>query len=260
MFRGRGLAGLLAATAVAALSSCGNPTPSHSPSRVAKTTSVPRPSAPATPCASVITTTPIADVPAACAALWAPYGVTKIPPVNLTDAAPAPPVVVNETQGAISDAQLHSWVIASTRASLWYRWAEANDQSGLMSHLGRLKLIPPAELQAMATGETVQQPDCALFPTRVVLFPITASDRRFFLSEGESVKADYALVGRYPGPCLVTAQAANGQAHTLASYPTAGITFFATYQVNDPLLGTLLFTDGAGNCSDRGAPTAWCSA
>ncbi len=249
---------VLATLAVAGLSSCGNPAPVHTQTGTASATAAPRPSAAAGPCASVTTTTPIGQVPAACAALWTPYGVTKVPPANLTDATPAPPAVVNGTQGGLTGTELAFWVRASTRASVWYRWAEANDQAALIPHLGQLSLVPKVELQAMAANEPISQPDCALFPTKVEAFTITRDELHFFVTEGEIVAARYAFVGTYPGPCLVTAEGPTGKPITLASYPSASVTFFASSMVNDALLGPILFTDGAGNCTDPGAPTRWC--
>lgn len=155
---------------------------------------------------------------------------------------------------------LGSWILASNRDSLWYRWAEANDQTPLLSHLGVVGLDPPAELKAMAANEPITQPDCALFPLRVEVFPITLANQRFFDGEGEQVRSSYAFVGTYPGPCAVTAISTSGQTITLASYPSQSVTFFAGHVESDPLLGDLLFYDGAGNCTDRGAPTEWCQA
>ncbi|HEY7926006.1 MAG TPA: hypothetical protein VIG86_01140, partial [Candidatus Dormibacteraeota bacterium] len=216
------------------------------------------PSAATGACASVMTTTPIDQVPAACAALWAPYGVTKVPPANLTDATPPPPQLVNATQGAVSDSELSQWILASTRDSLWYRWAEANDQATVLPRLGQIALDPSAELQAISAHEPISQPDCALFPTKVAVFPITAHEQSFFAGHGQTVADAYVFVGNYPGPCKVTATDASGQTITLALYPTAGITFFASHPVADPLLGPLLFYDGAGSCSEAGAPSLWC--
>jgi hypothetical protein len=111
----------------------------------------------------------------------------------------------------------------------------------------------------MAAGEPITQPACALFPTKVEAFKLLQADQVFFAGEGESVAAaTYAFVGTYPGPCTVTAVRADGQRVTLASYPTSSVTFFASHYVNDPALGPILFTDGAGNCTDPGAPNRWC--
>jgi len=201
----------------------------------------------------------IAEVPAACAAVWAPYGVTKVPPANLTDATPAPPPVANGTKGAVSDTDAASWALASNRGSIWYRWSEANDQPKLLARIGRISLLPTPELQVLATDGTVSQPDCAIFPVKVAAFEVGADGVAFFSSLGQSIRGGVVFVGRFPGPCSITATTAGGQVQTIASYPTAGVTFFAGHLVDDPLLGKIWFTDGAGNCGQRGAPQAWCA-
>ncbi len=127
-------------------------------------TPLPRPSAAGGPCASVQTTRAIDRVPAACAALWAPYGVTKVPPANLTDSTPALPQVVNATNGAVSDPQLGSWIRGSNRASVSYRWAKANKQPALLPRLRSLALYPFVQPHALASNATMEQPDCAIYP------------------------------------------------------------------------------------------------
>ncbi len=256
MFQFRG--GVAATLAIFAVVSCGNPAPTATPTVRVTPTAIARPSAAAGPCASVTTTTDIARVPPACAALWAPYGVTKVPPANLTDSTPPAPPVVNATKGGVSDAEMKQWIAASNRDSVWYRWAEANDQASLMPRLGEVSLDPPAELQAMAANEPITQPDCALFPAKLSVFAISPSDRRFFSSQPHTTSDQYVFVGTYPGPCTVTALNTSGQTITIASYPSTGTTFFASHLAQDPLLGPLLFYDGAGNCNQSGAPSTWC--
>ncbi len=255
-FRG-GLAGTMA---VLALSSCGSPAPVPTAATRPTSTPLPRPSAAAGACASVQTTTAIAQVPAACAALWAPYGVTKVPPANLTDSTPAPPLVVNETNGAVSDGQLKMWILASNRDSVWYRWAEANVQPSLLSRLGSMALFPAAEVQALAAHESVAQPDCAIFPLKVTVFAISETDRAFFRSHGQTAADPYVFVSAYPGSCTVLGTDATGHTVAIETFPSAGVTFFASHLVDDPVLGPLLFADGAGNCSESGAPPTWCRA
>ena len=96
------------------------------------------------------------------------------PPGELDGCDANTPQVVNATQGAVSDAQLAQWILASNRDSLWYRWAEANDQSSLMPRIGEVALDPPVELRAWLAQRAVIQPDCALFPTKVTVFPMSA--------------------------------------------------------------------------------------
>ena len=239
------------------LSACGSPSPTRTASPTATPVPTPRPSAAVGACASVTTTTPIEQVPAACAALWAPYGVTKVPPANLTDSTPVTHNVVNATNSALTDAQVAQWLLASNRDSIWFRWAEANDQVPLMSKIGSVSLNAAVELQAMAAGEPVDQPDCAIFPTRVKVFQITSSERQFFINHGQSVADSFVFAAEYPGACNVTAKGPNGVV-TLEAFPTPGTTFFASHIVDDPLLGELLYYDGSGNCAQAGAPPEWC--
>jgi hypothetical protein len=241
------------------VASCAPATPSSTASPTPHATAAPRPSAATGPCASVMTTTPIGQVPAACAVLWAPYGVTKVPPANLTDATPVPPPVVNGTHGVVTDAVARRWAQASNRAAIWYRWAEANDQPKVLAKIGVISLIPTSELQVLAANGTVSQPDCALFPTRIAEYQIGADAMHFFGSVGQHITGGTALVDTFPGPCTVTATTATGQSQTIASYPASGITFFAGHDQTDPVLGDVWFTDGAGNCGARGAPVEWCT-
>jgi hypothetical protein len=252
-------AGVAVAMSVIALTSCGSSAPIHTTTAVPRNPVAAHPSAASGPCASVTTTTDIGQVPAACAALWAPYGVTKVPPVNLTDSTPAPPVVTNGTEGAATDAVVASWAVASNRGSVWYRWSEANDQPTLLAKIGRPSLLPPSELQALDAGGTVLQPDCAIFPEKESAFEAGSDGVRYFSSFGQSVQGDTVLVAKFPGLCNVTARAPDGQVRTIASYGSAGVTFYAGHMVDDPLLGEIWFTDGASNCQSGAPPTAWCT-
>jgi hypothetical protein len=252
-------AGVALATSVIALTSCGSSAPIRAPAAAPRTPVAAHPSAAAGPCASVTTTTDIGQVPAACAALWAPYGVTKVRPVNMADTTPAPPVVTNATNGVATDVDAAAWAQASNRGAVWYRWSEANDQPSLLAKLGNLNLVPASELQALGGSGTVSQPDCAIFPVKEALFEDGPDGVRYFASFGESVRGDAVLVAMFPGPCSVTATTATGQTRTIAAYPSAGVTFFAGHVVDDPMLGALWFTDGAGNCQQGAPPNAWCT-
>lgn len=247
--------------AVAAMvASCGTPAPHSTTSPTPHSTTPPRPSAAAGPCASVTTTTPIAQVPAACAALWAPYGVTKVPPANLTDATPAPPPVTNATRGAVSDADAQAWALAVNRTGMWLRWSEANDQYALTTYLEARQVVNATLDQAMRRGTSVIDPDCDLFATQYRLFPLTTEGSAFFTSFGQATHDSYVFVERYPGPCAILGKDAAGSTHTLLSTPNSVVSLSAGTVRHDPLLGDIWFGDGAAFCTNSGAPTAWCSA
>ena len=243
---------------VLTLSSCGTPAPSPSTTPRPTSSALPRPSAAAGACASVTTTTAIDQVPAACATLWAPYGVTKVPPANLTDSTPAPPLVVNATNGAVSDADARAWALAANRTSVWLRWSEANGQAGLTTHVEGTRVINATIDQLMRAGVAVREPDCDLFANRYGLFPITPSGKGFLTSLGEVTMASFVLVGRYTGPCSLTAQYPDGRLETLFPAPGEVTTILAGSLRHDPLLGDLWFVDAGSVCSNPGAPVSWC--
>jgi hypothetical protein len=243
-----------------ALAACGSsPATSSATTSAPSATHKPAPTTAPGPCAGVTTTTSIADVSPACAALWAPYGVTKVPPDDLLQGTPAPPPVVNETGGAVSDAQANAWALAANRGSRWFQWAEANVQPGLLSHLGTVGLVPEVEMQALAAGESVLQPGCSVFPTAVKLFPLVAADLPFFTTLGEKVQVGYVFVATYAPNCAVTALTPDGHTSVIESSASTSTVFSPGLSHDDLRLGSVWFTTGGANCGDRGAPAQWCT-
>lgn len=243
-----------------AASACGStPTP---PSRTTSPSpsAAPRPSAAAGPCASVTTTTDIGSVPPACAALWAPYGVTKVPPANLTDSTPVPPVVVNATNGAVSDTDARTWALAANRAGVWLQWSEANDQYGLTTRIEGPQVVNGQIDGYMRHGISVQDPSCDLFASRYVLVRMDAAGRAFFGAFGEPTSAAWVFVEEYPGPCAITGIAGSSPPTTLLATPSPTKSLSSGALMSDPLLGAIWYGVGAGFCTDRGAPANWCNA
>jgi hypothetical protein len=205
-----------------------------------------------------LATTPIGQVPAACAALWAPYGVTKVPPANLTDSTPVPPSVVNGTSGGVTNADVQAWAMAANRAAVWLRWSEANDQFQLTQKLEG-PLVVNAQLdQLMRQGVAISDPACDLFAQRYVLFPMTPQGLRFFASFAERTLDQFVFEEKYPGPCSLTATFSDGRTQTL--FPSAGpVTSVVAGAVrHDPVMGDIWYITAGGFCTDRGAPTEWC--
>ncbi|MGH7722274.1 MAG: hypothetical protein ACRENL_05490 [Candidatus Dormibacteria bacterium] len=205
------------------------------------------------------TTTAIEQVPAACAALWAPYGVTKVPPANLTDSTPTPPSVVNGTHGAVSDTDARSWALAANRAAVWLRWSEAHDQFNLTQRLEGPLVVNAQLEQLMRQGVVVSDPACDLFADRYVLFSMTSQGRQFFASFAEQPTDRFVLEEHYPGPCSLTATFQDG--HTKTLFPSAGpVTSVVAGTVRrDPLMGDIWYLSAGGFCTDRGAPIEWCA-
>lgn len=260
MGRGNVRASVVVTVTVVAVSSCGSPAPTHSASLSSSPTVSSRPSAAAGPCASVTTTTAIAQVPAACAAVWAPYGVTKVPPANLTDSTPVPADVVNGTHGSVTDSEAKAWALAANRTAMWDRWAEQYGQAALLPHLLKQGLVPASELNALSRGARIDQPDCSSFGTRYGLFPLGADGLTFFSGLGQLVTARYVLAITYPGPCQIVATYPDGHKETLFSFAGSGTTVFAGADEKDRVLGQLWFSEAAADCGSHGSPASWCSA
>jgi hypothetical protein len=246
--------------AVCGLPSCGTPGPSHTAAPSASATASVRPSAAAGPCASVLATTPIGQVSAACAAAWAPYGVTEVPPANLTDSTPVPPSVVNGTSGAVTDADVQAWAMAANRAAVWDRWAEKYDQAALLDHLLTRSLVPATELSAMSQGAQIDQPDCSSFGTRYAVFQLGPDGGALFSRLGQHPTARFVLAITYPGPCRIIATYPDGHQSALFSFTGSGTTVFAGSLRDDTALGTLWFSEAAADCSSQPVPAMWCTA
>ena len=248
---------LATSTAMVALAACGGASSSTAaPPRSQSTASA----AGSGPCRTVTDTTPIQLVPNACAALWTPYGVTAVPPGNVIQQENIPPApqVTNKTGGAVSDADAQAWAAANSRTGAWYRWAEANDQPALLPHVIAGTLVSATEQQLLAQGARIDQPDCALFPLTVSVYPIQDDGRAYFAKKNVTVTDQWALVISYPGPCVATVTYADGHTSSLQELPGPGMAFGPGVLKHDPVLGDIWYADAAGSCTDPAAPAEWC--
>jgi len=214
------------------------------------------------PCASVRTTTPITDVPQACAELWAPYQVTKVPPPDILEqehVPPAPPVV-NMTNGAVSDATAQLWADASNRDSGWFKWAEANDQPALLMYLVGPAVISSQDEQALSEGARILQPDCDLYPTRNELFVVGPEDKTYFARKQLPTDASFVFVVLYSAPCAETALYPDGHTESIQDFTQQITTFVPGTFRSDHVLGSLWYSDAGGHCQDpAGPPVSWCA-
>jgi hypothetical protein len=206
----------------------------------------------------VHTTTAIDQVPAACAGLWAPYGVTKVPPANLTDSTPAPPLVVNGTNGVVSVADAQAWAQAANRAAMWYRWAEQFGQASMLSRLVTLSLVPASELSALSKGAEIDEPACSSFGIRYAFFALGTEGASFFSGLGQRTSAQFVLAETYPGPCEISAKYPDGHVSVLFSYSAAGTTVSSGSVRRDALLGDIWYSEAAADCSTQQPPQHWC--
>ena len=213
------------------------------------------------PCATVKTTTSIDQVPTACAALWAPYDVTKVPPPDILQQEHVPPAphVVNRTNGAVSDAEAQLWANAANWDSGWIKWAEANGQPGLLPRLTGPTVINRSEDAALAQGATINLPACDLFPTTYRLFSVDANGAAYFARKGLPTDDRYVFVADYSGPCSSVARYPDGHTNTINYGDQSATVFVPGVLRTDPVLGEIWFSDAGGNCQDlSGPPQAWC--
>jgi hypothetical protein len=207
-------------------------------------------------------TTPIEQVPAACAALWSPYQVTKVPPPDILrqEHVPAAPPVRNMTSGAVSDAVAQHWVDANNFDNGWFKWAEANGQLTFLSHLSGLDVISPKESAALAQGATIDQPNCNLYPPQVSVFAVGDDGNAYFARKGLPTDNRYVLVAVVSGPCIATATYPDGHSMAITELTQTTTVFAPGVLRNDPLLGDIWFSDAGGNCYDpAGPPHEWCA-
>ena len=214
------------------------------------------------PCASVKTTTPITDVPQACAELWAPYQVTEVPPADILEQehVPLAPPVVNRTNGAVSDAEAQRWANASNRDSGWYKWAYAYTQPGLLLKLVGPALIPGVDEIALGNGAEILVPDCDLYPTSYQLFRIGEDGRTYFERKRLPTDDAYTFVVTFTGPCKVRTTYPDGHVTYRQAFAGPTVVFEPGALRSDRILGDLWFGDAGGGCDDpSGPPAEWCS-
>ena len=223
----------------------------------------PNPSTPADgPCSDVTMTTSIDDVGLACQELWAPYGVTEVPPSNelKIERVPDAPTVVNMTDGAVSDATAQHWADASNWDSGWWKWAQANDQLFVLAQ--------PCWSGAHPRGRGRGTPERRnRRSTR--LQSLSASARRCSLSAMRAERTSRASTFR-PTTRTCSWSSTAGRAarcsrarmvrphRSSTSRRTPPCSRRASFR-SDPVLGDLWFGDAGGNCQDPiGPPPAWC--
>jgi hypothetical protein len=238
---------------------CSTPGPSATPSATPTATAHP---IAGNPCNSVHTTTPIADVPPACAAMWTPYQVTKVPPIDILqqEHVPAAPTVHNMTNGAVSDAMAQHWADASNWDNGWFKWAEAQSQESFLVHIQGPDLLSAPERTALDQGAAIAQPDCDLYPEVFALFKIGPDGNAYFARKGLPNDDVYVLVALVHGPCTATATYPDGHTSAIPELQQTSTVFAPGTLRSDPVLGDIWYSDAGGGCQDpAGPPASWCN-
>jgi len=113
---------------------------------------------------------------------------------------PAPPKVINNTNGKLSDADAEAFAWAEYRQSAFLGWLEANVQPGLNDHLRNHGLFNGDIGNAVRAGQHVTDPPCDLYASQMAIVPVDSSITSFEAGKGYAVTSQYELVDLYKAP------------------------------------------------------------
>lgn len=189
--------------------------------------------------------TPLTQASAQLQAVWTAYDVTVIPGQHILDGMPAPPRVLNLTNGKLSDADAEALAWSEYRENAFLGWLEAKVQPGLNDHLRVHGLFNGIIGNTVRAGQSVNNPPCDLYATQMAVLPVDQSVQAFEAGKGYTVSAQYALVDRYPASCSITA--ASGQ--VLFSTQTDTIAVETGVIRHDAVLGDFFFAESGRDCA-----------
>lgn len=196
--------------------------------------------------------TPLSGAPADLAALWRPYGVTRIPAKSVVDAAAAAAAAVpvaNHSKGAFSDAQMQQFLLATVRDQLLVGWAGEHVQPSLDAYLAGEPFLVGADGHALADGTAVHYPTCALIWTSMTLLaPNPAYDTALIHHGWYVAPGSFPMRATFAGCGAVSGTTRAGATVTLdpASGPRTVVLDFVLR--HDAVLGDLLFAEGISGC------------
>jgi hypothetical protein len=198
--------------------------------------------------------TPISQASTQLQMAWDPYGVSIIPSRHVFDSIPAVPTVLNETSGALTQAQVQQMGLAFYRTDALWGWADAHDQMKFQLYLSNQGFMNSAPGRAESQGQPVNDPSCDLYPVDLAVVPVDQSVVSFEAGWGYQVSAHYALVERYKGPCSVTASTSSGP-QILVSWQWPALILETGTSRTDSVLGWVWFAESARTCPASNMPT-----
>jgi hypothetical protein len=159
--------------------------------------------APPAPRRAVASATP-APVAAGDAAAWQRKGATQVPPASVADVSLGSVQVVNQTGGAVSDADAQRWALAYLRGNAYEFWAWNHLQDGFLQN-AQLSPVPYSVFSydlstirdARAAGMQLSVTRLAL--RRLVLRPVPASARGLIQAQA-MIYTQYAFYLDQVGP------------------------------------------------------------
>jgi len=208
---------------------------------------------PPRPAPSALTGTPIP------LSAWERKGASEAPPPSLRQVSLGSIQVVNQTDGAVTDADARRWALAYLRANAYELWAWDHMQDGflLRSGLSRSPIkVFAYDLdtiqRARSAGATVQVTRLRL--RRLVLRPLPSSLRQPF-TDHLFVWTPYAFYLDQVGPSKVAWVDGQGHETVAASLPAgAGSPELVGGELAiDPLMGEIWVADSDWDCTAPGA-------
>ena len=209
---------------------------------------------PGSACVSVQVTTPIAKVPAACAAAWRYYRVAYVPGQDAMKRTPHFPDV-------IAPKGVNSAIAARLAAAMWRTetfeaFALGTGQLYIVDGLGQNYLFQQVGVmeQALAKGDRVSTPLCHFFPTAIHIVPL-AHD---FASYVHRPDGFLGVEFTFTGPCYATATNKAGQTSELFRFNGQRSTVFVGDIGKGDPLGPVLVLTTFGEC-DQAVVKATCA-
>ena len=194
--------------------------------------------------------TPLSQASAQLQQVWTAYDVTIIPSRHVLDNMPAPPTVINKTNGALTDADAQALAWAEYRQSAFIGWMEGAIQPKFDSHLRAQGLFNGPIGGLVRSGAPVTDPACDLYATAIAVVPVDGAIKTFEAGRGYTATSGYALITKYSGNPTCTVAAGDGK--SLFSFGSSvGIETGTLRQ--DDVLGAFFYQDSGRDCS-AGAP------
>jgi hypothetical protein len=201
--------------------------------------------APGSPCADVLVDTPIANVPAACAALWSPLRLHTVPGGTLLQRAPAFPSLGTGT--GVSPDEAIRYAAALWRTEAFQGFAVGTRQLTIADALGKDQLFLRVGVmeQAVLQGDVVSTPICHFFPTAMEVVELAPDLAAFVHATGRTL----GVHARFSGPCRAVATDAHGTTRELFNFAGSLDVVFVGELRSDQRLGSILWLTGLAECT-----------
>jgi hypothetical protein len=199
-------------------------------------------------CAGVQVATPVARVPAACAAAWTKLGVTLVPGQDLVRDAPRPPQVRSVAGASVPE--VTALIVAFWRTEAFKAFAIKTKQPGIVDGLGANRFFRDnsLEVQGVVAGADVPAPDCHEYPAALGVARATPTLARFLKKTGTVL----LIKATYSAPCAATATAKDGSKVPMYSW-TSPLSVLYEGEIaarRDPL-GSVLQLTGLAECTQQ---------